>query len=168
MERKTDSFNIKDISLQKGNRNISFNVNLKNLNYNKIIQKYILNLPDKHKSHFNSLFFNNEYFVDEKITRYDESDAYEWHIDYIVETSGVRCLSTITYLNDNYGGGETQFIGKTIQPKKGSTLIFPSCWIFPHQGNLVTSGSKLIYVCHFWISTKKNNKINFYLPSMYS
>ena len=168
MERRTDSTNIKDISLQKGNRNVSFNVNLKNFNYDKIIQKYILNLSDEHKPHFNNLFFFNEYFIDDKITRYDKSDGYMWHTDFNVKTNGVRCLSTITYLNDNYDGGETQFINKTIQPKKGNTLIFPSCWTFPHQGNLVTSGSKLIYVCHFWISPKKTNKINFYLPAMYS
>lgn len=167
MKRITDSNNIKDISDQKGNRNVSFNINLKNFNYDKIIQKYISNLPDKHKLYFNYLF-SNEYFVQEKITRYDKSDGYMWHIDFDVKTSGVRCLSTITYLNDNYDGGETQFINKIIQPKKGNTLIFPSCWTFPHQGNLVTSGSKLIYVCHFYISTKKTNKINFYLSSTYS
>jgi hypothetical protein len=151
LKRRTDSLDKKDIFEQKGNRNISFEVILEEYDYNIILEKYMLNLPQKYQNYFCELL-KKKYYVDEKITKYDLHDSYDWHIDFNIGKKATRCLSAITYLNDDYCGGETEFFNKIIKPKRGNTLIFPSFWLFPHKGSLVTSGIKYIYVCHFSFS----------------
>jgi hypothetical protein len=60
--------------------------------------------------------------------------------------------TVLTYLNDNYEGGNTQFYTNifnktvTIQPKKNRTLIF-DIDLF-HSGEIVTKGEK------YWIGTE--------------
>jgi hypothetical protein len=92
---------------------------------------------------------------DVKLARYDAGDYYEWHCDcwetHKQALGWKRQLSSITYLNDNYEGGETEFdCGKVIKPEMGKTLIFPSSWLFPHRGRKVTKGTKYIYINHVW------------------
>jgi hypothetical protein len=48
------------------------------------------------------------------------------------------------YLNDVETGGETVFKDLIIQPKKGTLLIFPPLWMFPHKGNAPIGESKYI------------------------
>jgi hypothetical protein len=47
-----------------------------------------------------------------------------------------RCLVFMTYLNDVYTDGETEFLyQKTkIKPEKGLTVIWPSDWTHTHRG----------------------------------
>jgi predicted 2-oxoglutarate/Fe(II)-dependent dioxygenase YbiX len=95
------------------------------------------------------------YYPDVKLSRYDSGDFYGWHCDCWETNSNVvgwkRQLSSITYLNDDYEGGETEFeCGVIIKPTAGKTVIFPSSWLFPHQGNPVNNGTKYIYVNHIW------------------
>lgn len=137
---------------QKGNRNISYDIDIEPLYHDIMLEKYISNLSEKYVLHFLHSLQKKHYYVDQKITRYDANDRYNWHIDFSIQTNGTRCISTITYLNDDYCGGTTNFFGKEIQPKKGNTLIFPSFWLYPHKGSPVISGTKLIYVCHFWFT----------------
>jgi hypothetical protein len=164
MERRTDSKHTKD---SKGNRNISYDFNFNNLNYDDVIKKYIENIPNDYRPYLCDLFSKYNYVIDDKIVRYHENDLYEWHYDFSLGDKGFRCLSSITYLNDNYSGGETQFINKTFFPKRGNTLIFPSLWMFPHQGNPIISNNKIIYVCHFWISSMKIKKDAEYFKGRY-
>lgn len=141
---------------QKGNRSISYDIEIEESYHNIMITKYISSLPEKYRIYFLELL-EKKYFADEKITKYDVNDDYGWHTDFSISYKGCRCISTITYLNENYCGGTTEFFGKRIQPKKGNTLIFPSFWLYPHKGSPVTLGSKLIYVCHFWITPQEIN-----------
>ena len=67
------------------------------------------------------------------------------HVDVGDHNSSRRFLSFLFYLNDNFTGGETQFIGgRTIKPKRGSVLVFPPTWQYPHAGLPVTHGKKFI------------------------
>jgi len=93
--------------------------------------------------------------IDAKLAKYLPGDGFEWHCDdwvynYDLPTAR-RVLTSITYLNDNFIGGETEFTnGTIIKPKSGKTLIFPSFWSFPHRGLQVVEGEKLILVMHIW------------------
>ena len=49
------------------------------------------------------------------------------------------------YLNDDFEGGETIFYPEmSIRPKKGSVIVFPPYWMFPHEGTPVIAGKKYI------------------------
>lgn len=92
--------------------------------------------------------------IDAKLSRYAISQNYNWHCDekhaYRDNPEWSRVVSSITYLNDDYEGGQTEFEDLIIEPKSGNTLVFPSGFTFPHRGLPVTSGVKYILVMHFW------------------
>ena len=53
-------------------------------------------------------------------------------------------VSLVTYLNDDYEGGEIFFRlqGIDYKPKAGDTVLFPSNFMYPHQAKVVHSGTK--------------------------
>jgi len=57
-----------------------------------------------------------------------------------------RHLVFMTYLNDVYDGGETEFYYQKIKikPKKGLTLIWPVDWPFTHRGIPAATEEKFI------------------------
>lgn len=61
-----------------------------------------------------------------------------------------RSLVWMMYLNDDYEGGETEFLyqHKRIKPETGKLLIWPSGFTHAHRGGLVTEGTK--YVITGW------------------
>ena len=95
-------------------------------------------------------FTNKKIMYDPKIARYNVGDKFDWHCDELSRESLERVISSITYLNDDFEGGETEFTDRVIKPKKNYTLIFPSNWAFLHQGLPVTKGVKHIMVIHCW------------------
>lgn len=94
-----------------------------------------------------------------QIQRTDVGDGYPWHhdakitlssfknIDEITVEYSTRCFTYIMYLNDNFGGGHTEFFGKEdvyVKPETGKLIFFPANDLFIHQGAPVTAGSKYI------------------------
>ena len=61
-----------------------------------------------------------------------------------------RMVSTVSYLNDNYSGGEIEFqhSGVKIKPEAGSIVIFPSNYLCVHEVMPVTSGTR--YAMPHW------------------
>ena len=51
-----------------------------------------------------------------------------------------RVISSVTYLNDGYKGGETEFESGMITPVSGKTVVFPSSFLYPHRGTPVITG----------------------------
>ena len=45
-------------------------------------------------------------------------------------------------LNDDYEGGEFVVAKKEIKPNKGSAIIFPSNFLYPHQAKKVIEGTR--------------------------
>jgi len=121
---------------------------------NNIFDSYVESLGVAHKKQFIGGLQkgNGGFFADEKIARYNIGNDYDWHSDDWVDGNGTqrRQLSTITYLNDDYTGGETEFEDLIIVPEKGKTLIFPSHWEFIHRGKKVIEGVKYVYINHIW------------------
>lgn len=83
------------------------------------------------------------------LLRYKTGEFYVQHTDDGVDN---RTLTCIMILNDEYEGGKLKFFSGKYTPelKKGSIIIFPSAFLFPHQVTKVTSGVRYSIVC--WIS----------------
>jgi predicted 2-oxoglutarate/Fe(II)-dependent dioxygenase YbiX len=127
------------------------------LDSDELIQSYLNFLPEYVSVCLNEGFITSGgYTPDVKLSKYEINDQYGWHCDgwekNISAPIWKREISSITYLNDDFEGGETEFSsGLVIKPQTGKTLIFPSNWNFPHKGNIVTKGTKYIYVNHIWV-----------------
>lgn len=77
---------------------------------------------------------------------YKPGGHYDWHQDYVIDPYyGVRELTFIWYLNDDFDEGETEFFnGEKITPKTGRLLVFPSNWMYVHRGCRVKKNNKYI------------------------
>lgn len=82
-------------------------------------------------------------FEEFRIKRYDRNGKFDWHVDVSDHNSARRYVSFLYYLTDvQDDSGLTRFFGcdgLTIKPKAGMVLVFPPLWMYPHQGELVTS-----------------------------
>jgi len=89
-----------------------------------------------------------------RIKRYnnDGNDEFDTHVDVIDHATSRRYLAFLWYLNDVEQGGETKFADMMIQPKKGSLLVFPPMWMFPHAGLQPISNPK--YILHTYLHYK--------------
>lgn len=61
-----------------------------------------------------------------------------------------RVLSTVTYLNDDYSGGEIEFrhSGVRLKPEVGSIIFFPSNFLYVHEVMAITEGTR--YAMPHW------------------
>lgn len=67
------------------------------------------------------------------------------------EPTGIPMVSMIGFLNDGYEGGDMFLCeDKKIDAKKGSLLIFPSSFMYPHQITPITKGVRHSYVSWVW------------------
>lgn len=77
-----------------------------------------------------------------QLLRYKEGQFYTQHVDSFVNQQ--RSLSCSMILNDDYEGGEFCFWDGTMmhKPPKGSALVFPSNFMYPHEIRKVTKGER--------------------------
>ena len=68
-----------------------------------------------------------------------------------------RLFAFMTYLNDVEEGGSTYFnhYDLNVQPKKGTTLIWPAEWTHAHKGNPIKKGCK--YIITGWLTFPINS-----------
>lgn len=80
------------------------------------------------------------------ILKYSTGQEYKAHYDG--NTQMGRSLSAIVYLNDNYEGGNVEFVNHKvdIKPKPGMLLLFPSNYAYTHIAHPVKSGTKYAIV----------------------
>lgn len=83
------------------------------------------------------------------LLKYSEGCFYREHIDSFMAQP--RHLAVSLHLNDDYEGGEFAFYNKDLRfkAKKGSALVFPSNFMYPHEILPVTSGTR--YSIITWI-----------------
>ena len=55
---------------------------------------------------------------------------------------GYPLVSVIFYLNNDYEGGEFFVAEKEFVTEKGSAIIFPSNFMFPHKVKEITKGTR--------------------------
>ena len=88
------------------------------------------------------------------LNRYDSGQGMGPHYDG-QDGDTVLKYSMVTYLNDDYDGGEIHFKNQnvTIKPKAGSLVMFPSQVPYIHESMPVRNGQKYMYTTH-WMNTK--------------
>ena len=69
---------------------------------------------------------------------------------------GLRHISLIMNLNENYNGGDLVFFDnknnetKRIELKEGSVVMFPSNFLYPHKIEPITKGTRYSIVA--WLT----------------
>lgn len=82
-----------------------------------------------------------------QIQRYKKGAGfYRNHVDGDPENQPHRIFACVLYLNTVEEGGETQFPhhGVSVKPVAGRMVIFPSIWLYPHEGRVPISEDKVI------------------------
>jgi hypothetical protein len=90
------------------------------------------------------------------INRYSTGSGLGSHADSYDGNMELR-FSMVAYLNDNYMGGEIEFLnqGVSVKPEAGSIIIFPSSLPYLHESKPTLSGHK--YMCTaFWLYPKQD------------
>lgn len=85
---------------------------------------------------------NLRYWEAFNFIRYGKGQHFQEHHDH---GYSYNCtVSLVTYLNDDYEGGEIFFRlqGINYKPKAGDTVIFPSNFMYPHTAKMVNEGTK--------------------------
>ncbi len=124
------------------------------LNISQFLEKYQKDIRTSTNGDF---FCGNpeDYFSDTgyQVKVYKPNGHYDWHSDQAIHNyAGVRALSFIWYLNEDFDEGETEFFnGEKIIPKTGRLLVFPANWMYVHRGCTVKNKNKYIatgWYCH--------------------
>ena len=99
-----------------------------------VIKKYSETFP----------LFSVQHITDFRINRYSEGGFMSSHVDNIHHSHGQSYgypqVSVLLFLNDDYKGGEFVVADKLYHPARGSAIIFPSNFMFPHEAKKVTKG----------------------------
>ena len=102
----------------------------------KVIEKYS-------KDH--STFYPVHH-TDFRLNKYSEGGFMSKHVDNIHHSHGqvygYPQVSALLFLSDDYEGGEFVVAGEVYNPKKGSAIIFPSNFMYPHEVKPVTKGTR--------------------------
>jgi|TARA_R100000081_G_C4722591_1_gene118887 hypothetical protein len=114
--------------------------------HNKLIQTVFKHRNGYYKHVHRDVFPDSHAFEEFRIKRYNTGgeDRFDTHVDVQNYQTARRFLSFFWYLNDVDEGGETEFDDLIIKPKKGTLVIFPPLWMFPHKGNPPISGTKYL------------------------
>jgi predicted 2-oxoglutarate/Fe(II)-dependent dioxygenase YbiX len=84
-----------------------------------------------------------------ELLRYKEGQFYTQHTDSFKDRP--RAVSCSFALNDDYEGGEWGFFSREriIKAPKGSAMVFPSNFMYPHEIMPVTSGARYSIITWF-------------------
>lgn len=69
-----------------------------------------------------------------------------WHYECERGNSSDRVLAWTLYLNDDFDGGETEFLYQNmrVKPARGRLAVFPAGFVYTHRGNPPIEGTKYI------------------------
>lgn len=101
----------------------------------------------EYKKHFDDAFIEQDSGYD--LLKYKVGGYYSRHVDFFREVP--RSVSCSFALNDDYEGGEFAFFERELvyKLKKGSCIMFPSNFMYPHEIMPVTSGTRYSIVTWF-------------------
>ena len=76
---------------------------------------------------------------------------HQWHYENGTVSDARRTFVIQVYLNDDFDGGETEFLYQhcRIKPKAGKFVIFPCDWAWTHRGNPPLNNDK--YIVTAWV-----------------
>ena len=95
-----------------------------------------------------------------KIKKINEGAGFHaWHYENGSVTNARRTFVIQTYLNDDFDGGETEFLYQQRREEAvaGDVIIFPASFTHTHRGNPPLGGSK--YLATSWGIIQNDNNI---------
>ena len=111
--------------------------------YNEIKECFMLALRkycEKHKD------VTCQRHTDFRLNKYSEGGFMSRHIDNIHHSHGQQYgfpqLTSLLMLNDNYEGGDFIVADNEFKTKKGSAIVFPSNFMFPHEVKKIEKGTR--------------------------
>lgn len=141
LDKETRNCSRKDISSPK-----TFGEKLV-LNY---IKAQIFNVINGYKQSYPNININRISQIE--LLKYEKNSfetGFALHVDHGDQAS-YRALSVSIALNNDYDGGEFVFSlpeGEVVYEQNiGDVLVFPSNWMFPHQVNKITNGTRYAIV----------------------
>ena len=96
-----------------------------------------------------SQFINT--FSPARFNRYEPGTVMRKHYDHIHsifdgQRKGIPVLSMLGMLNEDYEGGKFLIRDKEFKLKQGDMIIFPSCFMYPHEVTEVTKGIRYSFI----------------------
>jgi hypothetical protein len=110
------------------------------------IEEYVV------KAHKSDYFNGWEGFTQVEFHRYHPTSKMLKHCDHIHSifdgtVKGIPILTVLGVLNDGYTGGEFSMFEDTVIPfEKGDVIVFPSCFLYPHEVKQLTEGVRYSFV----------------------
>ena len=121
------------------------------ISYQKVPTPARLNLDNELYSCFASAM--NEYMSEfefvtiqrdtgSMLVKYEKGHYFNEHTD--ASANSQKTIACVAYANDDFTGGEFSFFNNTYYPemKKGSLILFPATFMYPHAVATVTSGNR--------------------------
>jgi hypothetical protein len=111
---------------------------------------------DKYSQYGTGNGWNITSFNPIRLNKYGKGTLMLPHVDHIKsmfdgKNKGIPVLSVVGCLNDDYEGGELVFFeNHKIKLNCGDIVVFPSCFLFPHQVSTVTKGVRYSFVSWAW------------------
>jgi predicted 2-oxoglutarate/Fe(II)-dependent dioxygenase YbiX len=123
----------------------------KNKNVRKILDDGVFQSTKKAIKRYNEKFKQAHISKDSgyQLLKYERGGFYTQHVDSF--SAVPRTISCSFILNNNFKGGEFSFFdNKIIYPlKKGSAILFPSIFLYPHSVLPVIDGTRYSIVTWF-------------------
>lgn len=130
---------------------ISLNKVIEKKNIRKSLDDEVFKCAKKSIEKYNEKFKYAHVLKDSgyQLLKYEKGGFYTQHVDSFTERP--RTISCSFILNNNFKGGEFSFFdNKLIYPlKKGSAIMFPSNFLYPHSVLPVTEGTRYSIVTWF-------------------
>ena len=84
--------------------------------------------------------------TDFRLNKYEKGGYMSLHCDNIHHSHGQKYgypqATVLLFLNDDFKGGDFIISDITYKTKKGSAIVFPSNFMFPHEVKLVEKGTR--------------------------
>jgi predicted 2-oxoglutarate/Fe(II)-dependent dioxygenase YbiX len=123
----------------------------KNKNLRKILDDEVFKSTKKAIKIYNEKFKQAHISKDSgyQLLKYEKGGFYTQHVDSFTEIP--RTISCSFTLNDNFKGGEFSFFNNAVvyPLKKGSAIMFPSNFLYPHSVLPVINGTRYSIVTWF-------------------
>lgn len=112
--------------------------------------EYYNNKYNIHKNNKQTSSFCSK-FTPVRFNKYKKGTIMRKHFDHIHsifdgQYKGIPVLSFIGILNNNYLGGELVINNLKIKTKTGDIVIFPSCFLYPHEIKEIKKGIRYSFV----------------------
>lgn len=90
-----------------------------------------------------------------RLNRYPSGSLMRPHVDHIHsifdgQAKGVPVISVVGLLNEDYQGGKFKICERAYHLKAGQIIVWPSCFLFPHEVTEVTDGTRYSFVSWGW------------------